>query len=190
MSYVLPSSLAGSVCSWECEECYSTNSTGKDRCELCRSNRSCPTNSVSSASTTCSTVDVDVDSACYSSSSPPRLAFDPVLPAPSPTIGRSLHDALQGAAASSPLYLAPRSPKSATRAAARAPAGVVGHVCENCEAKFFPDPLKAEQFQHFCGQDCLWSARFRQQDEDRARLYCARFRGFDFDHAESATSDN
>ena len=145
MSYVLPSSLAGSVCSWECEECYSTNSTGKDRCELCRSNRSCPTNSVSSASTTCSTVDVDVDSACYSSSSPPRLAFDPVLPAPSPTIGRSLHDALQGAAASSPLYLAPRSPKSATRAAARAPAGVVGHVCENCEAKFFPDPLKAGQ---------------------------------------------
>ena len=177
-----PSSL--SVCSWECEECYSTNSTGKDSCELCRSDR-CPTNSASCASTCSTVVDIDVDSACCSSSSPPRLAF-PVLPAPSPTSGRSLHDALQGAASSSPLYRAPRSPTSATRAAACTPAGVVGHVCENCEAKFFPDPLKAEQFQHFCGQDCLWSARFRQQDEDRARLYCARFGGFD--HGESATS--
>jgi hypothetical protein len=176
-----PSSL--SVCSWECEECYSINSTGKDSCELCCYDR-CLTNSVSSCA---STVDTDVESACCSSSSPPRLAFEPVLPTSSPTSGRStLHDALKRAASSSPLYLAPLSPTSATRATARAPAGVVGHVCENCEAKFFPDPLKAEQFQHFCGQDCLWSARFRQQDEDRARLYCARFGGFD--HGESATS--
>ena len=71
------------------------------------------------------------------------------------------------------------APSTKISAAATAGSAFGLRICENCSRTFSPniseERFELPQLDCFCSADCLWSARFRQQDEERAGNILRRF---------------
>ena len=172
------SSSPSTTAPWECEECYSVNVHGDDCCELCCTDRAGMPSSASPAISTCSSPDREKlrHSGRTLSPEPPLAGCGDTHTRRAPGRVSSLHIALQN------FQRTPQSSHNMSFLASAAPAAPLPRTganlrprtCKNCEAKFFSDTIKPE-LQHFCGADCLWSARFRQQDEERVQSCLRRF---------------